>query len=249
MLEIKFSGQGDDLQVLIGETEQGKVFVTENGSWEPLSLLRNLKEGEGRKLCRELARYWPFMPKGKETTLKLPRLFLKQEIKEEAVFFGGSFNPWHIGHQACLDICPGKNIIVVPDSNPFKERPGDLNCPWEQYLELCLKLKETPYSVYPGFCGIDEPNPTVGWLPLVKLERKSFLLGDDSFLAFPSWKDYKALIQSLDTLYVVPRKGSAEELERMREELLKLNPILTISLLEHHAHEDVSSTMLRREKS
>ena len=44
------------------------------------------------------------------------------EKREELIFFGGSFNPWHAGHSNCLRLMdPHKTIIVVPDHNPFKE--------------------------------------------------------------------------------------------------------------------------------
>jgi nicotinate-nucleotide adenylyltransferase len=250
MPEISFIVDGDDLKVLTAVSTKGKTITTGKGSFESVSELRGLASGEGRILCLELAKAWSFMAGGSQL-FKLPKLFLKNAISEQAVFFGGCFNPWHAGHKACVDLCPQQNIIIVPDSNPWKSGvEHEKKCPWEQYLDLCFELKDTPYSIYPGFCGLEEANPTIDWFPKVQLEKKSLLVGDDNFLAFPKWQNFEELLQSIDTLYTTPRQADKLELEHMRDNLLEKNPKLKIQFLEHHDFEDVSSSQIRetREK-
>lgn len=193
---------------------------------------------EEQVLCKSLGDLFALFSPEK---MRVPRWLFKNKTLEEVTFFPGTFNPWHDGHSACLNKCPAKNIIVVPDFNPWKE--GDVRQrPWEHLKQLLNELKETPYSVYPGFLSKKSGNPTVDWFPKVSIKKKSLLLGDDSFLSFHKWKNVDELVKHITTLYITPRGERREALLRQRDRFSELD----IIFLEHHNFEGISSRNIRR---
>lgn len=196
---------------------------------------------------KNIADCFEFMPgsSGTHTQSELDKLFLKHKIENSVTFFGGSFNPFHEGHRACLDLCPENNILIVPDRNPFKELQHSENL-YDDFHTLAEKLRNTKYSLYPGFLIKSEKNPTSSWLPLVKLKEKNFLIGDDSFMNLLKWKNPEVLMKALTKLYVVPRKFIKTDYARIEKELLKMNPQLEIHYLAEHPYMNISSTELRK---
>ncbi len=219
--------------------------------WVPLLELGSLAFDHGAILCEALGKFWPNMPsydqrlKGAE----LPDLFYKK-TSHSSVYFGGSFNPWHEGHQECLDQCregQGEyDIVVVPDFNPWKS--GELEseqCFYQSYLSLATKLSGTPYSLFSGFWGSETPNPTVNWLPKTNDLSRALLIGDDNFLKLDEWKDFKALLNSIQSLYVVPRNHSLDEINIKRDWFKATFPELNIHIFSEHRYQHLSSTELR----
>jgi nicotinate-nucleotide adenylyltransferase len=196
--------------------------------------------------CRELGNCFEFMPDsdGKHFQSELPKLFLKHEIKDSVTFFGGTFNPFHEGHRACLDLCPEKNILIIPDRNPYKKTPIQEGA-YDEVLALAKILEKTPYSIYPGFLAKKEGNPTAHWLPRVKIAEKNFLMGDDSFMNLLLWNEPATLLRALTKLYVVPRDYDRSLYADQSEKLKALNPKLQIIILPDHPHKTLSSTKLR----
>jgi len=223
----------------------------EEGNWIPLITLKKLENPHGKMLCEAIGKFWPRMPSFKKELgfITLPNIFYKQTLHEdkETIFFPGSFNPWHEGHRACLDVAPTEsNIVVVPDFNPWKDREDiQIGCGWEKYINLALALKDTTHSVFPGFLGLEKSNPTVDWLPFTNVEKKNLLVGEDSFLSLEKWKDTKKLISFLAKLYVVPREGDEKLVEETKKKLLEQRPNMEIEILPTHPHQEVSSTKIR----
>ena len=212
--------------------------------WETLVSLKKLEKNFGELLCEALGKFWNVMPNFQKN-IKLPSLFMKKKFSNEAIFFPGSFNPWHAGHMTCLKLCPNKaKIIAIPDNNPWKEL-GSGSCKWEKYRNLCLILKKTPCSVYPGFLGLKKENPTINWLPKTKVKEKTLLVGDDSFLSLINWRKSKKLISVIQKIYVVPRIGNEKDLKLMKEKLIFINPKLKIKFLPPHKYQNISSTKIR----
>lgn len=199
------------------------------------------------KKCIELGNYFEFMPgsDGAHDQSGLSTLFLKHPIKESVTFFGGSFNPFHQGHRACLDLCPEKNILIVPDRNPFKPT-SDAENVFSDFVALAESLKDTPYSLYPGFLGKLGPNPTSSWLPKVKIAEKNFLMGDDSYMSLLKWNNPEVIIKALTKLYVVPRQYSREDYLKQELEILKWNPALEVHYLADHPYKNLASSELRK---
>ena len=187
-------------------------------------------------MCLKLGAEFPFMPLSNSNA---PH----EIIKDSVTFFGGSFHPFHQGHRACLDLCPEKNIIVVPDRNPQKEMREFF--PYDEYLKLRETLKDTRYFIYPAFWGSHDKNPTYSWLPFVKIPEKNLLMGDDSFMNFLSWQQPEKILAAITKLYVVPRNYSKEECNSQKIKLNEINSKVQIIFLGDHEFKDLSSTKLR----
>lgn len=214
--------------------------------WCDIHQLKDLSELDQYNLLIALADYFPFMPAhASYPNGWVTKDILKETITDSVTFFGGTFFPFHSGHMSCLNLCPEKNIIVIPDCNPDKELNLKGN-PYEDFLKLCVLMKETPYSVYPGFLGRHRPNPTASWLPFVKIPEKNFLMGDDSFMNLLFWSEPEVVIGAITKLYVVPREHSAHDYESQIKKIKKINPKIEIIILPDHPHKELSSTKLRK---
>jgi nicotinate-nucleotide adenylyltransferase len=193
------------------------------------------------------ARY-PFSPHYQELKKLCPEIVFKDA--DEWVFFGGSFNPWHGGHQACLNLLPEeKTCIVVPDRNPYKEI-RELN-PVSTILELSSKVRyKKNQFLAPTFLLDEKKNPTVEWV--VKLHQEfpqqklSLLIGFDSFIQISNWTRADELLQALHKLYVVSRMESDLVREVTGRPSKKLAPNLEIEFLGNHEFEHISSTDIRK---
>ena len=137
---------------------------------------------------------------------------------EGLVFFPGSFHPWHDGHRACLDES-GRDIIIV--------------------------LSGTKHIVYPGFLALDRRNPTVDWLPKVLANKKELIIGDDSFVNLPDWKDSEKLVESIDVLHICPRDEDLNKIESSIEWMKSINSNCELRFLNNHPFQHLSSTLLR----
>jgi len=213
-------------------------------------LWRDFKTGDqnlSRKLCLAMGALFDFMPEGESLPYRPPTDFYNFDRERgEVIFFGGSFNPWHEGHMECVSQCPEKNLVVIPDYNPWKEGESRRDLPYEQFLSLCEKLKGRDVSIYPGFLGVKESNPTINWLPLVKVEKKSLLIGADNFEKFEKWKDYQLLLRELTKIYIVPRAIGLDNLRPVEKRLKEINPALEVAFLSSHDFEGVSSSEIRK---
>ena len=198
--------------------------------------------------CLQIANCFEFMPASDQTQnqSELDQIYLKHPIKDSVTFFGGSFNPFHEGHRACLDLCPEKNILIVPDRNPFKENSDENSEVFTKFKQLAEKLKNSPYSIYPGFLVQETPNPTSSWLPRVHIKEKNFLMGDDSYMSLLTWKNPEVIIKALTKLYVVPRNFKKSDYLEQEKDILKINPQLEIHYLADHPYKNITSTELRK---
>ena len=133
--------------------------------WVLLKEIDELAFDHGAILCEALGYFWGDffgIEGGKELqNIDLPSFLEKGRAltsgsTDRITFFGGSFNPWHKGHGACLELCPEKNIIVIPDTNPFKlnERGFEYKvCFWKIFKRMALEMEDTPYGFFSGFFG------------------------------------------------------------------------------------------------
>lgn len=220
-----------------------------DAQWTLLKDLPALAFDQGAVLCEALGKFWPNFPSyaGELANIKSP--FPVSHHHEQATFFGGSFNPWHEGHTACLELFPQKeNLIVIPDQNPQKNRSekSEHHCYFQSFLELRKQTQKYNLKIFPGFWGMERPNPTVNWLPQVKIAQKYFLMGADTFLGLATWSQPQKLLRELKGLWVVPRGIEEKILRDFQKELLAQYPHLEIKMLPHHAHESLSSSKLRK---
>ena len=178
-----------------------------------------------------------------------PDLTFKPEL-DELVFFGGTFNPWHKGHQACLNLIPAdKTLLILPDRNPQKKL-RELE-PVSTLLELSARarLKDNQYLV-PTFLLAHKTNPTVEWVEKLKNEfptlKISLLMGFDSFSAMKSWIRPEDLLPKLHALYVVSRLEDDEDRRLALDEVHALGSNLNVVFLGKHEFENLSSTEIRK---
>lgn len=213
--------------------------------WCDIYKLDDLSQLDQFNLLISLGDFFKFMPVLSSTPKgQIKPDILKHEIKDSVTFFGGSFFPFHPGHLACLELCPEKNIVIVPDCNPHKELKDKMN-PYDDFMHLCLTLKDTPYSVYPGFFGRNKPNPTSNWLPKVKIAQKNFLMGDDSFMNILKWNEPEVLLNALTKIYVAPRDFETSDYGPQIEKVKAINPKLEIIILPDHPYRSLSSSKIR----
>ena len=226
--------------------------------WVSLREIRELAFDHGAILCEALGYFWgDFFGIGGAEDLKsigLPSFLekgrsLSGDFSGRVTFFGGSFNPWHKGHRACLELCPEKDIIVIPDTNPFKLNEAGFEyktCFWKIFKQMALEMEEAPYGFFPGFFGKEEVNPTARWLSKVPFSQKGLLMGDDSFVELESWADFRGLLSSLNHIYVAPRNFSQDELKNNALKLGSAFPGVDIIILPNHDFQSESSTALRK---
>jgi len=165
---------------------------------------------------------------------------------QKLIFYGGSFNPLHVGHIECIRQGLEKGcVVVVPDHNPQKELEMiDLRSVVKKIAE---KLPHNNLHFYLKFALCGEPNPTVKWVPQIHCEQKYLLIGDDSFYNIHSWVDFANLITSLKGIYIVPRICNEVAFRKTKELLLEIKPDLEIIGLVAHEHQSSSSTKLRED--
>lgn len=216
-----------------------------NYIWREVESIEKFSNGDGAIVCEAMGELFPFFRSNKS---HLSKLFIKDSFNHEVVtFFGGSFNPWHEGHTECLKRCPAGNIVIVPDRNPWKEEM-DVDCFFKSFMELARKFKDSDYSIFPGFYGLEKGNPTIDWLSKSEFDKKSLLIGDDNFCSFFKWKRAEEVIESLEGIYVLNRVNSLEDINKIKLKIEAINKNISISILGEHDYMSLSSSSIRANK-
>jgi nicotinic acid mononucleotide adenylyltransferase len=213
------------------------------------SLLPDLSPEDARNLVSLASARYPVSPDYEALHRMCPELVVGYD-KDEWVFFGGSFYPWHSGHQACLQLLPDdKTCFVLPDRNPWKDlREVD---PVLTTIELAGKIKFKAHQfLVPTFLFDHKKNPTIEWMEVLKQKypskKLSLLMGFDSFLNLSEWTRATDLLKLVDTLYVASRLENDDQRKSAESELKAIHSPLKVVFLGHHQHEGLSSTNLRK---
>jgi nicotinate-nucleotide adenylyltransferase len=174
-------------------------------------------------------------------------------LGSEVLYYGGSFRPWHPGHEACLKLAP-KNypLLIILDCNPQKQ---DYQIDLKLAQDIDAKVAELGFPFHTTFTGFMEaktPNPTINWLRFIKKKRPDlknyFLMGFDSFKSLPGWIEAQELIPMMDRIYVVSRLENQQQQQLTSDLINVLFPKLEVIFLGHHPFEHFSSTKIREEK-
>lgn len=169
-------------------------------------------------------------------------------------FFGGTFNPPHIGHiQAALRCAHAfalEKVLMIPARHvPGKELPGGGATPEQRLQMIRLAVQDHPeLEAWDG--EITREGDSYTWETVKALRREYpeqklvMLLGSDAFLKLPMWKDGEQILQEV-AVAVLYRGGKCEQAEvsQVRETLEKTGA--EIHLVENEAC-PISSTQLRR---
>ena len=174
----------------------------------------------------------------------IPKAFLPYTIhdEEEITFFSGSFNPWHRGHQECLEQCPHQNIIILPDYNPWKK--NYFKNPLKKVLEISKSINNK-YPIYPGFLALKNNNFTANWILKTRVKKINYLMGDDSFKTLTQWFQYEEICRIISKIFIIPRRFKEIELKSTIDQIKKINPKIEIFFLKKHEFMNLSSTELK----
>lgn len=131
------------------------------------------------------------------------------------ILYGGSFDPVHLGHLAVArrarDACAA-NVRLMPAADP--PHKGPLHADARQRMAML----ELAIDGEPGLgieaCELerDGPSYTVDTLRFLRAHRVgerplAILVGADSFIALPTWKEWRSLFE-LAHIVVAERDGS-----------------------------------------
>jgi len=213
------------------------------------NLIPELPPETARSFLDLIASRYPFSRDRSQLMQLCPELLFKDNV-DEWVFFAGSFNPWHKGHQACLNLLPkDKWCFILPDKNPFKEDSG--REPVATSLELIRKINFGSHHYFvPTFLINQEKNPTINWIEQVRTrfpdQKLSLLMGFDSFKSLNSWHRSHDLLKNLNKIYVVSRLEDDHERDEVAVPLKTIAPHLEVEFLGRHEFENLSSSDLRK---
>jgi nicotinic acid mononucleotide adenylyltransferase len=215
------------------------------------SLLPDLSQKDAEDFLGLVGARYPISKDYSELKNLAPDLVVHVEA-QEWVFYGGSFHPWHQGHQACIDLLPeDKLCFILPDRNPHKDyRELD---PVATFLEISAlgKFSENHYLV-PTFLLEAKTNPTVNWIERMKDAHPeigpSLLMGFDNFSTLKSWTRSEDLLRMLKTVYVVSRLEDDEDRRLALDEAHALAPELDVVFLGKHDFEAESSSEIRKKR-
>ena len=215
------------------------------GDWVDIESLQEVPEPLGAMLCAALGRFWPLFALSHPELRSRYCFHPELEDAPEMTFYGGSFDPFHPGHLACIKLCPARPLIVIPDHNPQKPWRSERSF-WQLYQEIKRQTQgmEGVY-VYPGLCGDQNPTPTINWIRQLGM-KKNLLLGDDSFMDILQWQQAQILLRLLNGLHVAPRLVEEGEFQAQVDRVLSVNHQLKVERHTRHCHESLSSSQLRQ---
>ncbi len=211
------------------------------------TFLADLTPEEARDLVELVGARYPFSPRYEELKQSCPDVVFKDG--DEWIFFGGSFNPWHAGHQACLNLAPQDvTTFVIPDHNPLKDLRDMEPISTLLHLSSKVRFKKNQFLV-PTFLITQTKNPTVDWMEKLRKDfpekKLALLIGFDSFQNILNWTRAQDLLHSLSTLYVVSRMETDFVRKTIAASVKNMAPGIHIEFLGHHDHESLSSTAIR----
>jgi nicotinate-nucleotide adenylyltransferase len=166
---------------------------------------------------------------------------------------GGTFDPIHLGHLAIAEDCWEQlgleRVLFVPAGQPPHKRGRAITSAADRVAMVELAIADNPHFAL-SRVDVDRPGPSysVEMLRAIQAEQGSetdlfFIVGQDSLLDLPSWREPEQLIR-LCRLAVVRRPGYRPiDLARLEAIIPNLGQRLTF--LETPAL-DLSSSELRR---
>jgi nicotinate-nucleotide adenylyltransferase len=133
---------------------------------------------------------------------------------------GGTFDPVHFGHLqlagCAMDLCHLDEIVFIPTASP-PHKPQEKICAFHHRVAMLkLALGGNPrYSVSEIESIISPPTYTIDMFSYMVSGEEAetdyyFILGLDTFLDIPNWKEYKKVINSVHFI-VSARPGFSED--------------------------------------
>jgi nicotinic acid mononucleotide adenylyltransferase len=249
-LKVRPGQLGDNFASACIWQDKLQFIVSDNGDFMMIwtSLLPDLDPEYAEALVDLVGARYPISKKYKNLLNGCPEMIFQNE-KDEWVFFGGTFDPWHNGHQSCLNLIPEDvPCLIVPDQNPHKNLREISLVSTILQISTKAKFKKFQYLV-PTFLLEHKQNPTVEWVARMKDElpssKVSLLMGFDSFSQLKTWTRSSELLPMLFTVYVVSRMEDDQDRLRALDEAHAMNSSLNVVFLGRHEFETLSSTEIR----
>jgi len=166
--------------------------------------------------------------------LSLPRCGIREPVRARLEFilnialFGGTFDPIHVGHVRAAQAAERRfhldRILFVPSGVPPHKANGEVTPFTHRFAMVALAVRGhrafVPSLLEEPRAG-GRPNYSVETVSAARSllgtkDRLYFILGIDSFLDLPNWKDYKRLSEMTDFIVAArPGFGSRQLLARI----------------------------------
>ena len=148
---------------------------------------------------------------------------------KEAILFGGSFNPPHIGHQKIIEalsvLHQDKKILVCPAYvSPFKKRK-ELIINDKERIEklekLINKIENKNITIITDEIKKRKTSYTIDTLKTLNDEYRkiSLAIGQDSYSSLHRWEEINEIFKIITKCYIIPR-GTEKKIKN--ENLWKL---------------------------
>jgi len=164
--------------------------------------------------------------------------------------FGGTFDPVHRAHialaEAARDALRLDKVMLVPAGHPMSRNELPVAPAKDRLAMLRLAVKGKK-GLEVSDLEIDRSGPTYTVDSITQLRKSApaaeiyFIMGCDSLVQLPEWKDPARLI-ALCRLVAVPRPGCAADLEKLEKKIPGISKNV-IFLKEPNL--DVSATVIR----
>lgn len=250
-LKVRLAWEGEVFERSFRWKDKLEFMISPVGDFMMLwtSLLPDLDPLYAEALVELVGARFP-ISKHFETLKKECPDFVFTNNTHEWVFFGGTFDPWHQGHQSCIDLLPEEKVcLILPDRNPQKDL-RQIN-PVITVLEISrqARFKKNQFLV-PTFLFDEKTNPTIEWIRDFKKDfpkdKISLLMGFDSFKNLPTWIQSEELLSIIHCIFVVSRLESEIQKKEALEKNKIINKNLEIIFLGRHDYEEMSSTEIRK---
>ncbi len=235
--------------------------------WTSLNSIEEFGFDHGSIVCEALSKFWHQFPNSDSHMEGILPYGMSYGFESDSkrinsvyntILFGGSFDPWHEGHEHLMSEAIRQDkyayYLIVPDQNPLKPLKND--CAWKHYQTVfrnSIKIHRATYdgtiymknklipNVYPGFLGLEYGNNVSSWYGKIKVPGKlSYLMGDDTFLRLTSWPRYDIVADWTERFIVIKRSFDREDVESFS---LKNN--LPIRYIDTNPFSHISSTIKR----
>lgn len=190
--------------------------------------------------------------------------FIENEVMQhlsplkKLCFFPGTFNPWHKGHQACINLhiqnFSDIPVIILPDYNPRKHSYLNTQS-YENLFNYLLKehLLHPHFQCYLSdtLLATQKQNSTFTWIRTLKKYFShldlGLIMGMDCFLQIDTWHQSASLLNDLSFIEVVPReidsqiRSTSDQLTHCKS----VNNALSIHILPSHPFLTLKSSTQR----
>ena len=186
------------------------------------------------------------------------------DIYYNIALFGGTFDPFHMGHYELLinlnrELAPDK-IYIIPTGHPyFKEREGKSVSPAAERIDMTkagLEDLNIPWEISAVETDKDAPSYTIETISYFREEglpeeatgkelRIWFLCGSDVLFDIDKWHRFREIL-SLVTLAVVPRGD--DDIDQVRSRKKELEEVYDAKIyISGYRGRNISSTMIRED--